>query len=52
MPQLYVSGRIQYGEVEGQEGRRRTTTIVAEEILFLSPRGGGSRGSEGVQGGG
>ena len=34
---LHVTGRIMYGEITDQTGvRRQTTSIAAEDIIFLS----------------
>ena len=37
---VHVSGRIMYGEITNQEGvKHKTTTIAAEEIIFLGKSG-------------
>ena len=37
---VFVSGRLQYREWEGQDGqKRRTTEIVASEVIFLGSPG-------------
>jgi len=45
---IYVEGRIQTRNWEGQDGaRREKTEIVAENIIALSPRQGGTSSSYG-----
>lgn len=41
---VYVDGRIQTKNWEGQDGNKREKTeIIAENLIALSPRGGGQR---------
>ena len=36
---LHVSGRLMYGEYMDQKGvKRQTTSIVCEDMIFLSPK--------------
>ena len=51
---LYVEGRIEYSQVEGEGGTRYFTDIVVNEMVMLgsSGPGGGSSGSSGGYGGG
>ena len=48
--QVYIEGRLSTREWEGQDGqKRRTTEIIANEVIFLGSSGGGvgaSRGEE------
>jgi single-strand DNA-binding protein len=45
--QVYVEGRLSSREWEGQDGqKRRTTEVIANEIIFLGASGGASRGDE------
>lgn len=42
--QIYVEGRLSTREWEGQDGvKRRTTEIVANEVIFLGGAGGAAR---------
>jgi single-strand DNA-binding protein len=42
---VYVEGRLQTRDWDGQDGvRRYRTEIIAENIIFLSPSGGSTRG--------
>lgn len=46
--QVGVDGRLRWSEWENNEGQRRTKVeIVAEHVVFLSPRDGNSRRSGG-----
>lgn len=43
---LYVEGRIEYRSWQDKEGQTRyTTEIIANEIIMLSGKGGGSEGA-------
>ncbi|MEG0448947.1 MAG: single-stranded DNA-binding protein [Lysinibacillus sp.] len=48
-----VDGRIQTGSFEGQDGKRvYTTDVVADNVQFLEPRGGGGAPASNQYGGG
>lgn len=37
---MYVSGRITYGEIVGDDGKPKSTTaIAADEVIFLTQPG-------------
>lgn len=43
--QVYIEGRLSTREWEGQDGqKRRSTEVVASEVIFLGSAGGGQRG--------
>lgn len=43
--QVYIEGRLSTREWEGQDGqKRRSTEVVASEVIFLGSTGGGQRG--------
>lgn len=45
--QVYVEGRLSTREWEGQDGvKRRTTEIVANEVIFLGSAGGATRSDD------
>lgn len=42
--QVYIEGRLQTREWEGQDGsKRRTTEIVANDVQFLTPKKDGAK---------
>jgi len=41
---IYVEGRLQTREWEGDNGKRRTTEVVVENMIMLNSRGGNSGG--------
>ncbi|MDO8599972.1 MAG: single-stranded DNA-binding protein [bacterium] len=46
--QVYIEGRLSTREWEGQDGqKRRSTEVVASEVIFLGSAGGGQRGEAG-----
>lgn len=53
---LYVEGRIEYSQTEGEGGPKYWTDIVVNEMVMLGSTqggsGGGGRSSEGYSGGG
>jgi single-strand DNA-binding protein len=50
---LYVEGRIEYSQTEGEGGPKYWTDIVVNEMVMLgSGQGGGGRQSGGYSGGG
>lgn len=49
---LYVEGRIEYSQVEGEGGTRYFTDIVVTDMVMLGGAGGASGGSGGGGGGG
>jgi single-strand DNA-binding protein len=52
---LYVEGRIEYSQTEGEGGPRYWTDIVVNEMVMLGSTGGGAGGSRsggGYSGGG
>ena len=50
---LYVEGRIEYSQTEGEGGPKYWTDIVVNEMVMLgSGQGGGGRPSGGYSGGG
>ncbi len=49
---VYVEGRLQTRKWQDRDGNNRyTTEVVAQNVVFLDPRGGGGQG-QGQQGGG
>lgn len=48
---LYVEGRIEYSQVEGEGGTRYFTDIVVTDMVMLGGAGGASGGSGGGGGG-
>jgi single-strand DNA-binding protein len=49
---LYVEGRIEYSQTEGEGGPRYWTDIVINEMVMLGSTGGGGGGGGGRWGGG
>jgi len=49
---LYVEGRIEYSQTEGEGGPKYWTDIVVNEMVMLGSTGGGGGGGGGRQGGG
>jgi single-strand DNA-binding protein len=49
---LYVEGRIEYSQTEGEGGPRYWTDIVVNEMVMLGSTGGGSGGGGGSRWGG
>ena len=44
---VYVEGRLQTRQWEGQDGQKRyTTEVIAQDVQFLDSRPGGAPGSE------
>lgn len=43
--QLFVEGRIEYGEYESDGVKRFTTDIIAERVVFVGSRGAASEAS-------
>ncbi len=49
---LYVEGRIEYSQTEGEGGTRYWTDIVVQEMVMLGSTGGASAGAGAGYGGG
>ena len=49
--QVYVEGELRYSQVEGDNGTRYYTDVVANELQFLGGQGGGEGGGGGYGGG-
>ena len=49
---LYVEGRIEYSQTEGEGGPKYWTDIVVNEMVMLGSGGGGASGGGGGGGGG
>jgi single-strand DNA-binding protein len=48
---LYVEGRIEYSQTEGEGGPKYWTDIIVNEMVMLGSSGGGSGGGGGKRGG-
>ena len=48
---LYVEGRIEYSQTEGESGTKYWTDIVVSEMIMMGSGGGGTGGSFGGGGG-
>jgi len=49
---LYVEGRIEYSQTEGEGGTKYWTDLVIHEMVMLGSSGGGGGGAGGYSGGG
>jgi len=49
---LYVEGRIEYSQTEGEGGTKYWTDLVIQEMVMLGSSGGGGGGAGGYSGGG
>lgn len=50
--QVYVEGELRYSQVEGDNGTRYYTDVVANDLQFLGGQGGGEGGGGYSRGGG